>query len=630
MRRLADDLSPDIIAATEQALSLLAAGDAKGALAITEQLAQALPGSSLPSHLIGLVSVALAEPGKALKAFNLAHELGPEVREHAEALGIVHAHLGRVVDSLYFGKLATAATLEIGVPGLLPDWLGTFKEAFFAMKEAPLLKEAAARREDGDLAAAETLYRKATEVEPRAAAPWRGLARTLLALGRALDAVEAAARLVEADEAGPADRSLYAEALGEAGRIDEALGAHRRVGAMTTDDPAIAFALVRTLARRPMPDDATLASAAAAFRRRFEPGLAKPPRPAAGELRSRRLRLAVLSSRWLPGDGLDLVAPVLRALDPRLVELFVYAAEAGGSPIARVLRGRADHWHDMGPLDDDTVSFMLRNDAPDVVIDLDGPTRCARPVPLLSAAAPLALTLNGLSGAASALGLDGVVAGPNAPAGAGLVLRLQGGALALPVDLPRPLEGERPSGGPPVFGTLSAWGGVGGEAAQAWAEILHAIPGATLRLEASSLGGLRAAGAALDRFEDLAPPGSVHVVEMDELAYLGSVDLLLESPANPHPDAAVAATALGVPVVTARRGHPRGTLLADWLDRIGLQRLALADLREMVGAMPALAAPEALTAVRARLATAIPPEREHGARFTAERLVDALAAALVA
>jgi tetratricopeptide (TPR) repeat protein len=630
MRLLADELTPEIRDATSQVLAALNRGDAATALAMTESLATALPRSSLPPHLIGLISSRLTEPGKALRAFSLAHDLAPETREHAEALGIVHAHLGHVVDALYFGKLATAATEEYGIADLLPDWLGGFAETFFAMKDRPLLAEAEAHEALGAFEPAEQLYRKAAEVDPDSSAAWRGLARMGLALGRPLDAIEAGGRLVEQKDPSPADRSLYAEALGEAGRYDEAIGAHRRASAMSGDDPAVAFSLIRTLARRPAPDDAALASAAAGFHSRFAAGsIPHPARPSSGELAGRRLKLAVVSGRWRPGGGIDLIIPVLERLAADKVELYVYAADTGGAALAKALRGRADHWHEIGDLDDETVSLVLRNDRPDVLIDLDGPARCTRPTLFLAGAASLTLSLYGLAGAAAALGFDAVLAGPNAAASDGTVLRVPGGVVALPIDLIRLDSARRQRWGPTVFGTLAPWCSIAGEVAEAWARILTDLPGSTLVLELGSLGGLRAAAQALDRFGALLPAGRFFVREIPQLEYLSSIDIALEAPGNPFPDAAVAATGLGVPVLSVRGGHPRGSLLTDWQDRIGMGALAAPDLASFVEIAKSHGETQERRKLAETLSAAIAKEREHGATRTAGLLIDTLARALV-
>jgi Tfp pilus assembly protein PilF len=632
MRRLGDHLPAAARAEIARSLALLAEGDAAAALAAIELVTRDLPDSTLPSHLIGLLSMRMAEPGKALKAFTLAHQLAPEVREHAEALGVLHAHLGRVVDSLYFGKLALAATAEYAIPGLLPDWLGSFGDAFFHMTERPLLTEAEARLAAGDAAGAADLFRKATEVEPEAPAAWRGYARALLRDGLAFEAAVAAETMLALPGRTAGDLSLAAEALAACGRFDAAAALHRQAIAAAPHDAAIVFGLIRTLARRGAPDDRLLADEAAAFARRFAPRAERPARPAAAELASRRMRLAVVAGNWGNGDGLDLVVPVIEQCDRRMVELFVYADEPGEAPLARLLRGRADHWQDIGEMDDDTLAVVMANDAPDILIDLDGPTRCTRPLLYLARPAPLTVTLYGVPGAAASLGFDAVLAGFEAWPGAANVLRVPGGIVALPPALPQTGPADRFAEGPPVFGTLSPWHTVAGPEAELWRGILKSVPRSRMLLHPRTLGGAEAAAAARAAIGAGLEPGTVSIADasLSGTDYLERIDLLLESPDNPFPDGSVAALGMGVPVLTHCGRQPRGTMLADFLCRTGLGDVVGADAAAISAAARRLADPERRAELRQRLAAARTAERADGARLTAVRMLETLARALVA
>ena len=103
----------DLAKAVADVLASLSEGRIEDALAEVDALAKRLGGTPLVFYLVGLTSLRLNEPGKAVEAFLSAHHAEPETREYNEALSIVLSKVGRLVDSLYHQKLAIAATREL-------------------------------------------------------------------------------------------------------------------------------------------------------------------------------------------------------------------------------------------------------------------------------------------------------------------------------------------------------------------------------------------------------------------------------------------------------------------------------------------------------------------------------------
>ncbi|MFX6815291.1 hypothetical protein ABTH42_19105, partial [Acinetobacter baumannii] len=88
-------------------------------------------------HLLGLLALYTGEPVEALRFFTAAHQKAPSAHEHAEALAITYARLGKLHDALFFAKLSPALA-NSQVPGLLPSWLGVFADHFLNIKADPL------------------------------------------------------------------------------------------------------------------------------------------------------------------------------------------------------------------------------------------------------------------------------------------------------------------------------------------------------------------------------------------------------------------------------------------------------------------------------------------------------------
>ncbi|HVJ52103.1 MAG TPA: hypothetical protein VM689_06565 [Aliidongia sp.] len=609
-----------------QAISALAVNDIATALPLIAAIQGEQPDSALAYHLVGLASLRLNEPGKSVEALEQAHRIAPSAREPVEVLSVLFSKLGRVVDSLYYKKLGIAATETIGFPELVPSWIGNFDEAFFSIEEQPLLREAEKHAAAGNFAGAATAYRKEIEADHHSVEGRRGLARMNLQLGQPYAGLAAMAELRELDRGEPADLALYGELLAQAGRFDEAQAMQQTAARQVPDDARLGWGMVRTLARWPDYPRQAVGTAMAAWADMHPPMLGRPEKAAAEAFDGRHLRLGILSTSWANGGGLDLLVPTLERLDRRLIKLHAYASGVVNAPLARRIRARADDWQDLSELDDDTASLILRNDELDILIDLDGPTRTERPGLIAGGPAGLVLSLYGSPEGSRALGCDGVLGCEHAyPPDAPHVLRVAGGLATLPVDLPA-VKRARPAGSPCCFGTIAARWQIGPATIAAWAEILHACPDSHLVLDLDLLGGPAGADEFSRMLQPYLPVDRVLLkTGQSRLAdYLDEIDVLLDPLDNPHPDDAVAALALGLPVVTCRSETPRAAILAGWLSRLGLDRLVAADEHAYVAAAVVLADADVRNAQIEAMSEAVAGEQRDGAASRAANLARTL------
>ncbi len=617
---------PALADLVSRTIAALAREDVADALALIGGVQTHEPNSALAYHLVGLASLRLNEPGKAVEALEQAHRMAPEIREHAQVLSVLYSKLGRVVNSLYYQKLVLASTATAGFPDLVPGWIGSFDEAFFGIEDRPLLGEAEKRAAEGDYAGAADNFRKEAEAVPSSTEAWRGLARMQKLAGRPFEGLQASERLRALGQETPQDLALRGELSAEAGQFELAAALHHRAARQMPDDAAIAWHSVETAARWPGLPPAALDRELTAWGRRFAPDAERPAPAGKAELARRHLKLGLVSTRWGDGDGLDLIVPVIEQLDRRRVQVHVYASGLVRSPLARRARTRSDQWQDLSDLDDETSAFIIRNDALDVLIDLDGPTRAGRPALFAGGPAGLTLSLYGAPAAAPALGCDGAIGDDRAYLeGTPRAIRVAGGLATLPADLGPMARRDNPDRAC-VFGTLAARWQLGHETIAAWADILAAVPGSMILLDLNHLGGPRAAA-------DLQQLVQAHLMadrimlrtDAGPLAeYLAEIDVLLDPFDNPHPDEAVIAMAAGVPALTRRSTCPRAGLLASWLERIGLDTLVTADTTEFVAAAVALADPAKRRHMGEKLTNGIEAERADAGAEPAKRLVDAL------
>jgi len=603
------------------ALEAIAANDIERGIELAQQVNALEPNSNIGLHLVGLLSLRLNEPGKAVEAFEAASRLAPDVREHIDALAIVFSRTGRLVDGLFYGKLATAATKDTGIPGMLPDWLGTFDQAFYNIRDKPLIKQGLRMFNEGDYLGASELFRREIDLDATSAEGWRGFARSLYHARKYDDALVASGALISVSDMRAVDLSVHGLILACTGRFDEALVAGREAESLEPDDAAIAWRTVQSQGRRPDGDGAGFDALVENWGGRFVTAEMRPAPASPAEFVHRRVRIGVISGHWGHGEGLDLTVPIFEQLDRRGVELFVYADGLVDAPLARRLRGRANVWQDLRDLDGETAGFVVRNDALDVLIDLDDPLITNHAPLIAQAPAPFALTLHGDLPTALAMGFTGVL-GDRAAFGTAdpRIVGIEGGLVGQPVDLP-PLDpaSVRPLGPAIAFGTLAEGWQIGEATLTAWRAILTALPNAVLILDDARLGGTEST----KRLAAQLPHGQLRLREpgMDQ-DYLASVDLLLDPIGNPFSDGLIAAAAQGTAGLVCRTKRVRANLAAGWLDR--------ADLPALVADTPDDYVRKAIDAVttgdfRTGFAAQIIADREAAATAQAARLVKAIA-----
>jgi Flp pilus assembly protein TadD len=611
-------LPADLDAPVRGTLEALARVDGETVHKLMTEIAGREGETPLVLHLAGLLALRLQQQGQALELFTRAHQAAPEVREFSETLAIVHSRLGRLVDSLYFEKLAIAATAEFGVSGLVPAWLGTFAEAFREIEERPLLRQAMVLSAQGAHEAAAQIFHKAAEVDRHDREAWRGLAVSLLQAGRPFDAVRASAALLSLG-ASPDDLGLHGETLAGTGVFDEADAHLLAAVAARPEDGALAFRHVRTLAHRPG-DGAPVAAALLAWAERFGPPAPAPPCPPAPT--DRRLTLGLVGSNWGDGEGLDLIIPTLAELPRGKVALIVYADGLVDAPLARRIRARADTWHDWSEVDSETAAMLVRNEAPDVLLDLDGPLRGRRPELFLARPVTRTLSLYGYPTTAEALGFAGVIGDidPSSDPISGLI-SIEGGVASPPLGL-APMGPWAPRTGAAVFGTLANAAQIDGASLAIWREILEAAPGSTLLIDPRRVGGRDI----VPRLGDALPVDRVRVYEGDPGGYWGEIDALLDSLDNPAPDATVIGACVGVPVITRWSPRPRAGLPATWLRSIGLGRFVAESDRAYLGVALALTDRAEIAAATVAFRDAIAADRADGAARRGAAFADAIAA----
>jgi protein O-GlcNAc transferase len=658
-------LGEDALPALERALALLP-GDAElaanlGALlagrgrwpearAAYERALRLQPRLAGAHNNLGNALLALGEPAQALAAFETALALQPGLVASLGNRGRALLALGRHADAARAFEQAGAA--RPADAGLRADaataWAaaGQIGAAVAQLREAVALAPAQANHrfalgnlllEAGDASAAADAWEELLALDAghaeaacnlaqlrpqrgeavlgaalaaglrgeRRAAVLANLGGLLLQQGRHAEAVAVYRQALEETVSSPQALSNLAQALKQAGQLDEADAVLGRLIAL---EPALLTArsdrlLLRSYRQRHAGEAKALQAEAQAFGQAVAaPAVARPAR-APGPLRvglvSADLRghpVGRLAEAWLPALA-------------RRCELFVYANHGVDDAVAQRLRSAAPRWLRVTDWEDEALARHIAADGIDVLVDLNGHTGGHRLGVFARRPAPRQLSWLGYAGSTGLADMDGFIGDrwllpPGSEAGfVEALLRLPHSFTVYAPPAEAPDVGWRE--GPVRFGSFNALHKLGDEVLALWAQVLEAVPGSRLLLKAPGLQHAAGRAALLDRWPgdpgrlDLEGPGAL----ADYLAAFGRVDIALD----PHPYSGGMTTLdglwMGVPVLTLPGPAPISRQGLSLLQSLGLaQDWVASDEDDYLRRAAALAADRAaLAALRAGL-----------------------------
>jgi predicted O-linked N-acetylglucosamine transferase (SPINDLY family) len=479
-------------------------------------------------------------------------------------------------------------------------------------------------------------YLRAIELEPNYPLAHTNLGSALFAMGRFADA---AAALVKAIELDPTDARPFInlaaveEKRGNLTRA-EAMGRQALLLAPSSPDAHhnLALALMQqgdlagtlenfraALARSPERTDcrssylfalnndpATSPEELAAEHRRFDERCRKrAPLTARPRLTGRRLRVGYLSPDLRTHSCAYFFEPLLRAHDRAAVEITCYSDSFVADKVTERLRASAEHWRVVAGMPDDKLAEQVRADEIDVLVEMAGHTAGNRMSLLAGRIAPVQLSYLGYPATTGLAAMDVRITDAIAdPVGlteslhTEALARIDGGFLCY-----TPPAGEQPVAAPPAlsqgavtFGSFNSLIKVNDAVLDAWATLLHLVPGGRLLLKARAFSEekvrqrfwskLERRGIPRERVELLPPIGSI----ADHLATYGRIDIALDTFPYNGTTTTCEALWMGVPVVTfAGRSHA-SRVGASLLARVGLDELVAPSVEESLRVASRLAA----------------------------------------
>lgn len=345
-----------------------------------------------------------------------------------------------------------------------------------------------------------------------------------------------------------------------------------------------------------------------------EPVRALPNEPEPG----RRLRVAILSPDLREHSCAYFIEPLLRHLDREAFELYLYHDHFREDDVSARLRALAAVWRNFVGQPGDAVEEIIRADAPDILIDLAGHTGMTNRIPLFARRlAPVQITYLGYPDTTGLPAMDcrftDDLADPVGEADEFATERLVRFAptawcYAPPPDAPEvaPLPWTRR--GHVTFGCFNTPGKINAAVVALWAQVLHAVPGATLRLKGAGFSapekraGFAARfaphgiGAERLEFAERTPTNAAH------LACYHDIDIALDTAPYNGTTTTCEALWMGVPTISIVGDCHMARVGLSLLTAAGHADWAAPDAAGYVARAAALASdPMALASIRAGL-----------------------------
>jgi predicted O-linked N-acetylglucosamine transferase (SPINDLY family) len=307
--------------------------------------------------------------------------------------------------------------------------------------------------------------------------------------------------------------------------------------------------------------------------------------------RRERLRVGYLSNDFHHHATVLLMVQLLESHDRRRFEIFAYDhGRDDGSSQRRRVQSAVDHFEDVASASDAAIAHRVRSDGIDILVDLKGYTRGARPGILAHRAAPVQVAYLGFPGTTGSDDIDYIVGDrhvtplEHAAWYTEKIAQLPGcyqcndGTRPLPADARR-IEHGLPDQALVLCGFNQSYK-ISPEVFDVWCRLLQRLPEAVLWLldwNADATAALRREAIA----RGLAPQRLVFAPRVDSSVHLdrlGCADLFLDTwPCNGHTTASDMLWA-GVPVLTVSGRSFASRVAGSLLRAVGVPELVCGDV----------------------------------------------------
>ena len=517
------------------------------ALPLLTRARRADPKSAICALRLGVALQALDRLQEAESQLRASLALAPKAPDAWMHLGIVLQRQNRPADAI--AALQKAIELNPGHPEAI-EQLGT------------LLTETQGA------AAATPLFRKLVSIQPKRASAWSNLGVTLGNIGELGEALTCFDRALGLDPKLAHAHAGQGLTLERCYRISEALAAYSR--AIECNPGQYDAQSARLLGLHYLPDvprEQLFAEHVQAGQRMAAtlPRTCQSTEAPARPVTRTRLRLIILPADHRAHSVAYFLDPPLAHLDRTAFEVILYHDHAKVDAMTERLRALADQWRFIAAAPHHAVATLLRNDAPDILLDLAGHTGLNRIALFSQRFAPVQVTYLGYPDTTGMPAMDYRLTDPFAdPPGDAeafnteTLVRFSSTAwcYAPPQSTPEPAPPPSTSSGNITFGCFNNFAKITDEMLAVWAKLLAEVPQSRLLLKGHGLEvpilqadihrRFAQAGLAPDRVELLGRTPTI----AEHLATYGRIDVALDTFPYHGTTTTCEALWMGVPVVT--------------------------------------------------------------------------------
>jgi len=521
-------------------------------------------------HLGGTAALQLGNPLESIPLFKQALNIDPRSAVCGMRLGLAWLASGHASEAVKQLRLITERH---------PQFFEAWDNLGMALKSAGLINDAFAA------------HHHSVEIQPRYASGWYNLGHTHSLLGRSSEALACHDRALAIDPGHALAHFGRGQALQQLHRIEEAIAAYDRQLLLNPDHHESRSSRLFALNYLPLRPRETVFAEHAEFGERIEAAVRRATaltdtvshdaRPGS----ERRLRIAFVSPDLRTHAVACFLEPLLAHLDRTRFETALYHDHYVVDGMSNRLRAHAAIWRHIVGMPDDAVERLIRDDSPDIVIDLAGHTGLNR-LPLFARRlAPMQVTFLGYPNTTGLSTIDcrftDTLADPSPESDAYHTERLVrfspcAWAFQPPADSPEAPRLPCSDGRGVAFGSFNNFSKISDCTLALWKRILDAAPGSRLVLKSStatdSAFPTRLARCGLDasRIEMLSPASSIR----DHLEMYARMDIALDT--FPYHGTTTTCEALWMQ-------RPVVTLAGDrHASRVGVSLLSAIDRRDWI------------------------------------------------
>ena len=507
----------------------------------------------------------LGQREEAVSAYEHAIRLRPAYVE-------AHYNLGNVFRLL--GQSTRALSCYRSTVSLKPDFAEAHNNLGAVLQDLGNPTEALAAHE------------RAAELKPNYAEAHSNCGMALIQLDRRADALAAFDRAI-------ALKPDFAEAHNNRGLVLKAMGhleaaceSHRTALDLRPDYDQAHDNLLFTLNYRPDLSPEQLFKAHSEWDHQHASALLPKPLDFGDQNsdQKRRLRIGYVSPDFRTHSVAWFFEPLLSAHHNDAVEVFCYSNVLHPDETTTRIRSKADHWRSIASLSDKAAAEKIRQDRIDILVDLAGHTANHRLLVFARKPAPIQVTWLGYPNTTGLQTMDyrltDAAADPEGEADqmhSEKLIRLAQGFLCYSPPQPAPPISETPAikTGHITFGSFNNLAKINAKVIQAWAGILHVVPGSRLLLKDKALADditreqylkqFKAHGIGRERVELHGKQISIE----DHLATYCRIDIGLDPFSYNGTTTTCEALWMGVPVVTLAGDRHAGRVGTSILEYAG-------------------------------------------------------------